>query len=589
MKFSDMLVKESAPRTNVLDMSQYPHIKDSDLFRVLKQLPPLSVYGPWVAGGSVWRTINKEPLEKCDIDIFFQSQEQHDEVVRKMNSLPHSNNIVKETKNKWNTVYKCHIHERKFFDKTIDVQFINMNFHPNLESLLDSFDLSVCQFGYDGESLRFGTKSLEDLAAKRIRLHSLRLPKTMLKHLHKYLSNGFTISSEETRELTYRLMTMNCWKNSDKPDYDDGDEKEKGESKAYISPFSGGGWEAGAGHAYTTAAINVNAPIVEAEDEVEYDPNTFQARPGRRARRGERIENGGRRNRRPVNADPLQANTGWIPAGVGGQAVWGQANNAAGGGVAQWAPINVAPQPAAPANQPQAVVGNYPGNNAIPVPGGWVVNENPVNEVPIQPVAAERDDAAEWEGYGFAPDRPEPEPNVQPVAQQGVVELRPEPGAFIAPAAQPQQPERNVVEEDWEGFGYAQRVARQNNQQPVAPANNQNARHNEVLNQLEREGLLDIAENDPNREARMNQALNRAEELLRDGVPLRERMYRDAAEQLNRAYVQAQIRQEPVVVAQQQPANPPAARADENEIADGAAQQAERNELRDVFDDFFNA
>lgn len=548
--YRDSLVKESAPRTNILNMAEFPHIKDSDLFKVLRHLPPLGIYGPWVAGGSVWRTINKEPLEKCDIDVFFQNQKQYEETVLKMNSLPTVNNIVKETKNKWNTIYKFHVHERKAFEKTIDVQFINMNFHQSLDSLLESFDLTVCQFGYDGENLHCGLTSLDDLSAKRIRLHSLRLPKTMFKHLHKYLNNGFTISSDMTRELAYRMMTMNCWKSSNQPDYDDDDGKKDPEAK-YASPFSGQQWE---GYGYTTTSIStspgVDAPIVEAEDEEEVDTEPFVARPQtRRANRGERIENGGRRNRRVApDAAPLQANTGWVQPAGNANAVWGYAQ-AAEQGVAQWAPINPAPQPAAPANQ------------------------NPVAEVPI--------------------------------AHQEFVELRPEPGAYIVPA-NPQPgalpmpepaghvfyagPQPAEIDNDWENYGYAPMARaerrleelRNNVQPPVVqpgynvPPPDQN--QGRIMEQLEREGFLNVPDG-PGRQQHIDAAVHRARDLMRahEGrEDVRQQAYRNAADELNQAY--ENMRRGHVVNEEQ-------VRVVENEIADRAAQRA--NDIEHGFEEPF--
>jgi len=402
---SDILVSK-APQTNILNISEYPHIKDSELFRVLRQLPKMSPQGPWVAGGAVWRTINNEPLDKCDIDIFFQSEKQFEESVLKMASLPFVNNVVKEIKNRWNTIYKCHVHEKKTFDKTYDVQFINMNFHPNIESLFESFDFTVCQFGYDGENLHCGLSSLEDLAAKRIRIYNSNKLKALFKHLHKYLSNGFTISSDQTRDLSYRIMGMNCFKKSDSPDYDDDENKKECDEK-YISPISpiAQGQDDWGNYGYTanfasTSAYTTAAPIVEQEDE-EIGPVSRGRRVGRGSPRAEREGNVVRRNRRvAVDADPLQANTGWVQAG---------AAQYRGEGRVQWGPIANA-QPAAPANQPQAVVQEI--EHRIQEIGRQDLFRNPNAVNAYQPV-----------------------PPAAPVVQEArpVVELRPEPGAFIMP------------------------------------------------------------------------------------------------------------------------------------------------------------
>ncbi len=140
-----------------LNLADFSHIPTSDLFRVLKHLPKLSGGGPWVAGGSVWRTINNEPLNGCDIDIFFPSKKQYEEHCRMMNAYPYVNNILNEKKNKYNTTYTVHVNEGKF-DKTIDVQLIGMYYNRCLDLLLDTFDFSVCQFGFDGRDIRMGDR-----------------------------------------------------------------------------------------------------------------------------------------------------------------------------------------------------------------------------------------------------------------------------------------------------------------------------------------------------------------------------------------------------------------------------------------------
>ena len=129
-----------------LNLEEYPHIPNSELFKIIKVLPKLSSGGPWIAGGSVWRTVNNEPLDNCDVDVYFSCKSYYEQACRQMNSYPYVNSILSEKKNKWNTIYQVHVNEGKF-DKTIDIQFIGMSYHKRLDSLLDSFDFPVCQFG----------------------------------------------------------------------------------------------------------------------------------------------------------------------------------------------------------------------------------------------------------------------------------------------------------------------------------------------------------------------------------------------------------------------------------------------------------
>ena len=155
-----------------LNLENYPHLVDSDLFKILRHLPPMTEEGPWVAGGALWRTINKEPLVNCDIDVFFKSKSQFEEMSRKMNSLPYVNNVISENRGKWNTNYQYHVNEGKKFNKTVDIQFVNTNRYSSIIKLLNSFDFTVCQFGWDGKNIYTGPSSIDDLTKKLIVFYS---------------------------------------------------------------------------------------------------------------------------------------------------------------------------------------------------------------------------------------------------------------------------------------------------------------------------------------------------------------------------------------------------------------------------------
>lgn len=203
-----------------LDLGSYPHIPNSELFKIAKCLPKLHAGGPWIAGGSVWRTVNNEPLINCDVDVFFICKEQYEEMCAKMKSYPYVNNILSEKKNKWNTTFQLHVNEGSF-NKTIDVQFIGMSYYNRLEKLLNSFDFPVCQFGYNGKDILVGEKSLSDLQKRQLSIHRLAHPKSFLKHMLKYLNNGFTLPTEELKNITERILEINAWSKNATGKYDE--------------------------------------------------------------------------------------------------------------------------------------------------------------------------------------------------------------------------------------------------------------------------------------------------------------------------------------------------------------------------------
>lgn len=203
-----------------LNLDLFPHLANTDLFKIIKYLPKCSDGGPWIAGGSVWRAIANEPLKDCDIDVFFSSKNQFESASRQMNGYPLVRNVIQETKNKWNTTYKLHVNEGNF-NKTIDIQFIKMNYCNSLERLLDNFDLTVCQFGWDGKNIISNTSSIEDLKKKQIKIWRFTYPKSLLRHLSKYLKNGFSIASSDTQHLIHNILSADIWKKSANGKYDE--------------------------------------------------------------------------------------------------------------------------------------------------------------------------------------------------------------------------------------------------------------------------------------------------------------------------------------------------------------------------------
>lgn len=171
----------------------------SELFRILKKLPKLSKEGPWVAGGSIWKSMEKMPLT-CDIDFFFKDESQVKEMFSLMKSMPYARCIIEEKRNKFNTTFRYHINEVGY-NKTISIQFISFKHWPTPKALIDDFDFTVCQFLYDGECIHTGEDSISHLKERRIIFNKICRPTHTLYHLKKYLNKGFTISEDQQKIL----------------------------------------------------------------------------------------------------------------------------------------------------------------------------------------------------------------------------------------------------------------------------------------------------------------------------------------------------------------------------------------------------
>lgn len=236
-----MKYKEAEPFAKPLNLADFPHVHTSDLLKIANYLPKCGVGGPWIAGGSVWRTVNNEPLNKCDIDVFFHDKEQLNDAMTQMDGYPLVRNILQKTKNKFNTTYKIHAN-RGVFNKTIEVQFIHMKFHKSLDALLQSFDFTVCQFAWNGENIYAAPKSIDDLKSRLLRIYKTGNPKSLFQHMLRYMENGFTLQNDETKKLISNILSLNPWDKAYMKGYNDSYEKDTEKYGGYdIAGYDTGG------------------------------------------------------------------------------------------------------------------------------------------------------------------------------------------------------------------------------------------------------------------------------------------------------------------------------------------------------------
>jgi hypothetical protein len=117
-----------------------------------------------------------------------------------MHSIPYVYHIVDEKKNKFNTTLSFHIHEKNY-NKTIPIQCISFRFWEDIEHVLNDFDFTVCQFGFNGQKLYTGDNSFEDLRNRMIKFNVVRGDAATLFHLKKYLQRGFKVAEEHKHYL----------------------------------------------------------------------------------------------------------------------------------------------------------------------------------------------------------------------------------------------------------------------------------------------------------------------------------------------------------------------------------------------------
>jgi hypothetical protein len=160
---------------------------EATLALLLKALPPLSPKGPWLAGGAIRRTLlGQEP--ESDLDIFFPDAMVLDGYRRTLEGAGLTK--VRETEH--------HIHfHGPLGDSAIprDIQLIRIAFYANPAAVIESFDFTICQFAFDGETLTVGDYALWDLGRKRLAVHKITFPVSSARRMLKYAAQGFVACS----------------------------------------------------------------------------------------------------------------------------------------------------------------------------------------------------------------------------------------------------------------------------------------------------------------------------------------------------------------------------------------------------------
>lgn len=155
--------------------------------------------GPWLAGGSVRKLYFKEMIGQSDWDIWFQSRSQFDDAVAKLERL-----IGCELKHRSNNAITYSINGES-------VQLIKRNFYPSVTKLIESFDMTVCQFATDGDTIK-----TSDLAIGDSNKHIIRLTKDVtkpgiMKRITKYVIYGFRPTQELLDDIEENKHLINFY------------------------------------------------------------------------------------------------------------------------------------------------------------------------------------------------------------------------------------------------------------------------------------------------------------------------------------------------------------------------------------------
>ena len=164
----------------------------NDFLEIMAELPPVGKGGPWLCGGAIRRVV-ADGENTSDFDYFFADKSQVDTFTSWMQQ--HGGTIVRTTAT--NTTWSLKKHA---------VQQISLRYYGSIEEVLDSFDFTICQFGWDGEMLAVGPYALWDLGRKKLALHKLTYGVSTLRRLMKYARQGFTICGGALADILQRTI-----------------------------------------------------------------------------------------------------------------------------------------------------------------------------------------------------------------------------------------------------------------------------------------------------------------------------------------------------------------------------------------------
>lgn len=174
----------------------HDNVDELELFKVLSKIPNPDKENIWLAGGAIRRTLIGDSLDS-DFDFFFRNEEYLESFERELKLV----GGVDESSNEHNKTYSIFIGEKK-----IIIQAITIKYYDSIEDVLDSFDFTITQFGYDGETLFCGEYSLWDLARKKLAIHRLTFGTATMRRVIKYTRQGFTACAGMFADILERVV-----------------------------------------------------------------------------------------------------------------------------------------------------------------------------------------------------------------------------------------------------------------------------------------------------------------------------------------------------------------------------------------------
>jgi hypothetical protein len=150
----------------------------------------------WIAGGAIRRWFaGNEKLS--DVDCFFQDEAAFLDYVNAL--AQHGAKLVNTHKN-----------AATFDVNDILVQLIKLKYHPTVDSLLDSFDFTVCQFAWDGTDVYSTPQAVISTLRNHLGVHILTKDFAVdsLRRAFKYCKKGYHPCNGTIQQMANAMRTL---------------------------------------------------------------------------------------------------------------------------------------------------------------------------------------------------------------------------------------------------------------------------------------------------------------------------------------------------------------------------------------------
>lgn len=181
--FAEPKIKHSN-HDKAVDVIEFPTVHKNDSEPVNLIWPNIQK-GPWIAGGAALRWFQGLPVGENDIDVFCANAKQAADVVENIKSYGRytvkfeSENAV--TLEYWN---------KDQYNLRWTIQVITRRYFGSLQSVIDNFDITVCEVGTAGNEWLLGPRTAQDIRERNLRF-KMPLQPDALKRLIKYWAYGY--------------------------------------------------------------------------------------------------------------------------------------------------------------------------------------------------------------------------------------------------------------------------------------------------------------------------------------------------------------------------------------------------------------